>query len=537
MTTLDDDAPPREDTVPLGRRIALSFVAHHRLLLGVVLIFAFFALRLAYITADPPMRLPNYVRVYEFFTDPPAKSYEARNWALFGQWATAPTDNYQFWRLQAPVWVYTLAGFYRVFGVGYLQMRVFSTICAATGLAAMLVFAARKLRGWPYFLAGSFITFNFYYVIFSRSGLLETMLNTFVILTVLFLYLAQERLVWILAAMWTLVLAFLTKQTGLYLLPVALVAGTMAYVRALRRGAPLWLRVAPPAQALAIAAGMAWYVFRPAYWRTVAWNYGHMLFDKGGLDHVEIERFPLFTALGRLFSVDTWDQGFFSLFPVIGLLALIEVVRVLYMGIRRRRFDRWEVLVVAWAASSFGVLLLTPFLWVHYRLILFPPVALLTASLFHTLFRQPWMARRRGLVHLIAAGTLGLELLVHGTWLANVYLHRTYLMRDATRVIRKYVGNEGAVFAGMWAGPLVFDTKNKYYYIKDFFNSTPEGIAGLRLTHVLNVDKLDLTNGILWRMYPGAMKTREELVDFDLRGHTVKLFSFETPPGVDPPRH
>ncbi|MFT3768371.1 MAG: glycosyltransferase family 39 protein [Minicystis sp.] len=515
-------APPRG-------RIAAALIAHHRFILGVLLLVAFVAVRLVHIEADPPMRLPNNARVYELFTDPPAKSYEARNWALFGQWATSPVDNYQFWRLQAPVWVYSIAGFYRLFGVGYLQLRVFSTLCAATGLVAMLALGARRLRGWPFFIAGAFLTFNFYYIVYARSGLLEALLNTFVILTILCLHRAQRRLVWLMGAQWALLLAFLTKQTGIYLLPLALVAGVIAYRKQVRAGVPRWLRIAPLAQGAVIVAFLGFYVLRPAYLRTVTWNYGHMLFDKGAIDHVEIGKLPLGAALDRLRAGATWDTGFFSLFPVAGLLALLEILRVIRRAFARR-FDAWELLVAGWLASGLGVLLLTPFLWVHYRLILFPPVMLLSASLLHATFRDRWMQRNTWLIHIVSIGALSLELVVQARWIDSLFRNPVHAMREGTRLIRAHAGNEGAAFAGMWSGPLVFDTKHKYYYIKDIFNTRGEVIGKLGITHIFDMERTDMVNGLLWQTHPGAMSARQHLVQFDLRGHTVHVFKFDTPP-------
>src|ERR1035437_3511526 len=88
-----------------------------RLALLVALLTLFVGLRLAFLTADPPLFLPNGLIANELFVEPPAKAHEARNLALFGAWQTSPVDNYQFWRVQSPVWVYPLAAWFRAFGV------------------------------------------------------------------------------------------------------------------------------------------------------------------------------------------------------------------------------------------------------------------------------------------------------------------------------------------------------------------------------------------------------------------------------------
>ena len=524
-SALNDDNPPRG-----VRRFLAILSTHNRAALVVVLLALFLALRLAYIGADPVVSLPNGVPVYELFTDPPAKSYEARNWALFGQWSLSALDNYKFWRIQAPVWVYPIAGFYRLFGVGYVQLRVFSTICAAAGLVALLALAAQRLRGWSFFFAGAFLTFNYYDIIFSRSGLIESLLTTFAVITILFTYLAQRRLAWVLAAQWALLLAYLTKMSGIHLIPVALIGGVVAYVRHVRQGCPAWLRVAVPVQAAAIIAGVSWYVSRPAYWRTLAWNYGHALFNDGGIQDVQVSKIPVGVALHRLLSGSTWGAGYMALFPIAGALALIELARLLYLVARRRGVESWEILVAGWFASSFGVLLLTPMLWVHYRLVLFPPVALLAASLIHAVFGAPWLARRAWLRHTIAGTLLFADLAVHGWWLRGLVVNRSYHMVAATRAITSKMGNEGHVFAGMWAAPLLFGTKQKWFYVKELFNSTPEILAGIGLTHVIDLNRGDLANAMIWRSHPAAQRSRQKLLQLRLRGAAVTLYKYGVPP-------
>jgi 4-amino-4-deoxy-L-arabinose transferase-like glycosyltransferase len=526
---LDDADPPRTESRSFASALWALLVRHQHLVLGVVLLALFMALRLAFLNADPPQALPNRARVYELFTDPPAKSYEARNKVLFGEWSTSPSDNYQFWRIQAPVWVYPISWFYSVFGVGYAQMRTFSTLCATAGLALFLVIASKRLRGFTYLLAGAFLTFNYYYILYARSGLLEALLNTNVLLTVLCLHLARKRLAWLLLAEWGLVLSFLTKQTGLFLLPLCLAAGGIAWWQHRKRGATMAQLLAPLVQAAVIAGGMAWYVFRDAYWRTVTWNYGHMLFNEDSTDKVDIKRFPVISAIIRIGYTSTWDTNYFGIFPIAGLFAWMGIARVAYLLVKRRKVDPWDLLMAGWMLSSWGILLLTPLNGVHYRLILFPPVAMMAARTVGLALEHPGFAHRKRLTFGIFSAVLAAEIGVHGTWYLQWALHRTYDMAAATELLREHVGNEGAVFCGMWSGPLIFNTKNKYYYIKAIFNADPEGISQLGLTHLLELEKADLAAARLWRTHREPMKSKQQILSFELRGHTNKLYVFTKP--------
>jgi 4-amino-4-deoxy-L-arabinose transferase-like glycosyltransferase len=523
-------APAAPPTLTLSARVVAWVKARPELTMAIVLTVVFIAIRLAWVTADPPLTLPNRARVYELYTDPPAKSYEARNHALFGQWATSPADNYQFWRIQAPLWVYPISWFYQLFGAGYAQMRTFSTLSAAAGLVLFLLFAQKKLRGLPYFLAGSFLVFNYYYILFARSGLLEALLNTYVILCVFCLYQARRNLAWLLAAEWALVASFLTKQTGLYLLPVCLVAGVLAWNHQRKQGASRALLIAPFVQGAALAGGMAWYVFREAYWRTVTWNYGHMLFNEDSTGEVDASRFPLLPALKRLALPETWGQGFFSLFPIAGALAVIGVLVVLYRAIRKRERDDWELLVTGWLVASFGVLLLTPLTGVHYRLILFPPVAMMAGVAIQWFMTLPGIDVKRALAYGVPTLLFTVELGLHGFWYWQWASTRSYDMTAATDLLRSTVGNEGNVFAGMWSGPLIFNTKNKYYYIKAIFNSEGDAIAELHLTHLLELDKWDLAAARIHTTQPEMFFAKEQRLSFDLRGHTLKLYEFTKKP-------
>ena len=527
MTSEDTSAPrsPRASSGALSR----ALVAHHRLLFALVLGALFVAVRLAFLSADPPERLPNGAQIYEIFTDPPAKSYEARTMALFGTWKTSPADNYQFWRVQAPVWVYPLSWFYRAFGVGYPQMRVFSTLAALSGLLAMLLFAGKKLRGFPYLATGLFLTANYYYIIYGRSGLLESLLNTFVILTVYFLYLSRRHLAWLLAAEAALVLSFLTKQTGLYLLPVLLLIGGWSYRTHLRRGVSRWLLAAPLAQGVALAFALGWYVTREDYLRTVRWNYAHMALDHDVADTVELQRFPVLDVLHRLLDVHVWMRGYFMLFPVAGALAALELLRIAWQAALHRRLPEWEAIVALWAVASYGVLLLTPFLHVHYRLILFPPVMLLAGSGLSSLSRQRWVRKRPWVGHAVSRTAVVASLVVHARWYADWARHRSYDLEDAAAAIRAKVGDKEAVFAGMWAAPLLFGTPYRYYYIKSIFNQAPEAIATFGLTHLLVIDRHDLAAQRLSRVFPEPWRYRRSILELDLREHTVVLSKLVRP--------
>lgn len=499
---------------------ARTIARRHRAVITIALTVLFLALRLVFLDADPPTSLPNDARSYELFTDPPAKSYEARSYALFGAWKTAEGDNYAFWRPQAPAWVYPLGLYYRVFGASYVTMRVFSIGCATVGLLAFLALLAKKLRGLPFLAAGLLLTCNFYFIVFTRSGLLEALLTTYIVLTVYFLVRSRDHLGWLVAAVVAFVLAFLTKQTGLYLVPLLIGTGFVRILRA--RGAPLWLRALPVAAFAAAVALLAWQTTRPDYVRTVAWNYSHMVLgDTPNARHAS----PVVEALQRLFERPTWTVGYFTLFPIAGALALVEAAFVV-VAIARRRARDWEVIVTIWGFGSFGVMLFTPHLAVHYRLFLFPAVAALAGAAIARLGR---IARHRRLIRgglgvLVAAG-LGL----HVYWFAGMTYHRRYEIASARRAILKAVGKRPAVFAGMWAGPLVFGTPYQWYYIKSIFNQSAEVIDQFGITHQIATPRNDLANDRIRVLYRAQVQDRRRIASPRVRGLRVDVYELKAP--------
>src|SRR5262245_34251370 len=127
MTSLETTTPRRE------------------LLLMAALTVLFLALHCVLLTADAPLDILGR-EARELYAEPPAKSHEARNWAMFGAFQLSPVDDYQFWRAQSPAWVYPLALFFRVFGTDYPQPRIFSMLYAALGFVLMLAIARRFAR-------------------------------------------------------------------------------------------------------------------------------------------------------------------------------------------------------------------------------------------------------------------------------------------------------------------------------------------------------------------------------------------------------
>lgn len=500
----------------------------------------FVGVRLVYLQADPPTDLPNSSREWtELIVEGPAKAQEARNKALFGDWKANPVDNYQFWRMQSPVWVYPLSWSFRAFGVGYPQLRVHSVIAAAIGLVAVLLIAGRRFSGWPLYASGLFIIVNFYYVFFSRSGLLEPMLNSMLSITLLCLLMALSSPLWLVGAQVVFVLAFLTKQSALALAPLLLFSNAWAIVRARRARQPAWQWVVPIVSFVVVVAALTLYVRQEAYWRTVLWNYGHVLFDSGGVGEIDVTSVPLGKSLSRLFSWSRWRDGFFLLMPVAAPLILLDLGRIGLILLRERRIEPWDALVALWFLSVLGSLQLTPLTSVRFLIMLIPPGALLGASGLHTLLRiadraggkswPRWIPRARAL---ILAALVAALMATHGRWFLRWVEQRTYVLAETNKDIASEIGARHAVVVGAWAAPLVFETPYETYYVKAGFNGTRRALSALGVTHLLVRSRGDWTYSQIERTFPDVQNHEEAIKTYSLwRDYSVDLRAIDPPLG------
>lgn len=483
-----------------------------------LLLLIFVGLRLAGVQADAPIRFPGDIS-FELVIEPPAKSHEARKAALFGSFSTNDADDYQFWRVQAPAWVYPLAAWFSAFGVGWVQLRLFGLLGATVGFAAFLAILARELDGWRLAVGALLVAVSFYAIHFDRSGLLEPQVGAFSALCVLFLLLSLDRLPWLVAAHQAAALAFLTKQTGLYLVPLLLVVGVVATVRAYRRGAPVWEHGLVWAHAAALVAALGLYVDQEAYRRTVAWNYSHMVQAAATLKE-RPTRVPVGEALVRLVSWSRWRDGYLPLVPVALALALFGAVA---KRIRRDRVTDLEWVGLLWFLSALAVLQATPHVRIRFSLILILPAALLGALGFRQLQE---VTRRRTL---LVAGVLLALALVHGTWQVAWLSTRSYDLQAVTETLSEEL-DEDDVVIGAFAAPLALGTRADHFYVKPPFNVRERGLAALGVTHVL-LGSDDFTGRTLGRRFPRWRRHAEPGVAVELYGRRYRLYELTRPLG------
>lgn len=479
--------------------------------------------RALWVDADPPSALPNGARSQELWAEGAAKAQEARNWALFGRFQSNPADNYQFWRIQAPVWVYSLAATLKLFGAKTVVLRMHSIMVGALGFALTLWFGRYGLRRVGWGALGAFLALSYYYILYTRAGLLEPMVNLFSAALVLCTYLAFSRPLWLVPATWALVFAVFSKMSGLYLLPVLLLGGGAALYQVRRAGYRVWLP--PLAHAGVVLGAVTLYMSSSAYRQRVVWNVAHMAYNRDGGTEVDMDRIDLAHVFVRLFDPQRYQAALFPLFPVALALCVPALVS-LVLSLRRREVPRWDVLCWLWLLSAFASLQLTNSTYVRFYLVLFPPVALLGARGLDALLE--WLASWRPAQVGVVVVALGAFLYINGEQYQNWWQRRTYQVRDTNRQIRKLTQGEHAVFIGMWAPWLTFDSRHEFYTVRNYFNVTKPVLAQLGVTHLLLRPK-DLSGSVFKRHYRREYSTKRKLGRFRVHGSSLTLFKLKKP--------
>lgn len=481
----------------------------------------FLGIRLWAFGADPPRHMPNGRSTLELIVEPLAKAHEARNWALFGSFSTNPVDNYQFWRPQAPAWVYPVAGWFRLFGVSTRTLGAFALTGAALGFVAYLALARQRLRGFPWLAAALLLGLNFYQILYSRVGLLEIQVVGLVTLSSFAFLLAERRPMFLCLAMAAFVAAFFTKQSAAFFFPVAAAAYVRRQWMLLGERDRSWAyRLAPIFVAVALGAGAVLVIRSPEYMRTLAWNFGHVVMGETQHQEIAVEKVPLLDVLLRPLTWARWKAGYFLLFPVAGGLALLRAVSLL-PAIVRRRIGGWEALVLGSFVCALAATLLSKPEGSRFELILYVPVALLAASAIGAL----WSVRGRLWLRialrvpavLVVLGALSFDAYYYAQWAKEPAYSMRDLRREAARVIAEnpatWAGHppKPAVVIGLWAAPLVFDTEHVYYYTKENFNASKPALIALQPTHMFLFDRWDPTRGIMTYHFPSRMKDLEKL--------------------------
>ncbi|NUO50534.1 MAG: hypothetical protein HOV80_16890 [Polyangiaceae bacterium] len=495
-------------------------------LFWVLAIALYLAPRLSGLDLDPPREVYRGWLGAELMVEPPAKAHEARNWALFGAFKINEADNYQFWRAQSPAWVYPLALSFKTFGVSYATLRTTATVLGLAGLLGIVLFAHRRFGARGAAVAAVIYATEQFGIFFGRSGILEPIVAGWCMLGFCFLDRAFERAIWLGPALLMLVVAMATKLAALPAVPVFVVFGAIAVLRAPGTEHKGRFRlILLGAIVLAIVA-LGIYAASPAYVRTLVWNFQHMLFAKEGGTELDLEALDDEELGASLGQVAKRLDRLWWMFPHTIVGAGLELGRQGWLVARRRASLR-ELMPVAYFFCFVAGVLIPRHPGNRFLMLMALPLALLTLQF--TFAAAKWLEERLPKVGRWAP--IGFAVVFAGWGLGTFGYARVrykHDIKDSAALLRKHIGDRpDAVVIGLWSAPVVLETPYKHYYVKSTFNATPEALLSLAPTHTVLLGG-DYTRTILREHWPEALDRATPLATFSIRDNPLTLS--EIPP-------
>jgi hypothetical protein len=486
-------------------------------LAAVVALLALVVLAGLFPEADPPVKLPALTGGYadELLVEAPAKAHEARNWALFGEWHRNPADQYQFWRVQAPLWVYPLAGAFKAFGVSYTTLRFFSIAHAILGFVAFAVLALRRLPAMAAAASCWLLASNLFFTQLARSALVEVAFNAWLTWMVVFLWAGPRHPAWLVASQLAFAASFFTKSGALYLFPLLVIANVLTFRDWGREGAFTKLRWLPVVSAVVIAAVSLAYVLQPEYRRVLEWNVGHLVL---GLDE-EVD-----SGLRRGDPNRIYYNGFLMM-PGVGLLAVPGALWLCWRVWATRAEDRWEALVAGWIVCGWLTLMASRLWTYRYATVVLPPSYLVVGWALAHFWSLGGVAQAREVgLRVWVAASVAFTLLVQGGHQGRWFYNLDWGLHDCDGYIEKIVGDRPAVIVGRFAMPALLATPYDLFYVKPGFNTDPERVNALKVTHGL-LERNDIVAPFL--VEADRRFTQGDLqITCRIAGEKVELFAY-----------
>jgi 4-amino-4-deoxy-L-arabinose transferase-like glycosyltransferase len=454
----------------------------------------------------------------------PAKAYEARKLALFGTLATSEADEYRFWSVQSPAYVFPLGAFMSLAGVGYAELRIYGVLVGLLGHLLLLGMLYGRISPLSLLVVGAFTGIHFYYLHYLRAGLLEPSVNTWIIVCVACALAAKRDTRWLFGVPVAWTLAFLTKQSAIAFLPLlALALGIGVYEarRELSRNRLLSLAIVVGLCAL----GLFVLVRSDAYQRTLAWNYQHMFLGNESFSGEGSSVWGLLARAGsRLLDWQHWKQGVLLVIPVCLPFALVHTARNGARLFKRRPVSRLSLLTSVWFLLGLAALFTVEHARGRFSLILLPPAFI--AFGLELDFWSKKLTLRYGRPLAIAA-IVAAASFTHVRWSSDWLLHPRSELRDTNHELAALLGPKDAVL-GVRAPLLAFDSSADVFFVKRHFNDSADSLALLGATHLL-LSKQELATRVIKRRFPSALRGNPPLGSVKFEGKQYQLFELREP--------
>lgn len=180
-----------------------NLLKNQLLYLFILLILAFI-LRIVYLQCDTPL--------WHMYTDEGWKTLDARTFILTGDWYLSPNAS-PYYLFLFPVFTILEVISFLLFDIGYIQARIFPIICGLLTIFLSYKMVQRLFGGYWGLLAGFFLSFNYFFVMFNRSALVETPVICLMVMSLYFFVADEKRAInWF----WSGFIFFLALITKLY---------------------------------------------------------------------------------------------------------------------------------------------------------------------------------------------------------------------------------------------------------------------------------------------------------------------------------
>ncbi len=169
-----------------------------------VLLILAFVIRVVYLQSDTPL--------WHMYTDEGWKTLDARTFILTGNWNLAPNTS-PYYLFLFPIFTIVEVVSFLLFDIGYIQARIFPIFCGLLTILISYKTVKIHLKGYWGLLAAFFLSFNYFFVMFNRSALVESPVICLMILSLYFFVADGKRAVkWF----WSGFIFFLALITKLY---------------------------------------------------------------------------------------------------------------------------------------------------------------------------------------------------------------------------------------------------------------------------------------------------------------------------------
>ncbi|OHD66794.1 MAG: hypothetical protein A2176_09975 [Spirochaetes bacterium RBG_13_51_14] len=145
----------------------------------ILLILLFTGMRIVHINADAPQDLTISAATY---TDEGFKTYEPRNYVLFGDWHWTPEDEYGGWGKVSPLTTIPYLWIFRHFSVSYASIRLLSVVYAAITMIFLFLFLARNFDRFTGLIGLILFGVNYFTAMYNRLGLYESHLICYIMI-------------------------------------------------------------------------------------------------------------------------------------------------------------------------------------------------------------------------------------------------------------------------------------------------------------------------------------------------------------------